>query len=143
MDGIMFIPRPLDFQFSPVKFVDLWGSGVLFPMLDPLNPPLTRRVLVHNSIRIERPSLEFEGGIEVVELSQNIPERAREYVGDLMVAETDFLRGRPQLQRVDLDFDGRMETFRFFNRNYRSMEPDELWNYDRDIDYTVENWDGL
>jgi len=137
LDGVRYIPRPLDFYFSPFTFVELWGSGVLFPRKDILSPPLTRRVLVSQSLKVERPSLEFKGGIEVVELNQGIPVRAREYVGDLMVSETEFLRGRPQIQRVDLDFDGRMETVRHFRHSYRPVELERLWDYDRDIDYTV------
>ena len=139
LDGARFIPRPLDFHFSPVLFVDLWGSGVLFPRSDPMTAPLTRRTLVYWALRVERPSLEFRGGIEVVELNQGIPVRAREYVGDLMVAETEFLRGRPQVQWVDLDFNGRMDTARHFSRVYRSVELEDLWNYDRVFDYTVDN----
>ena len=140
LDEARYIPRPLDFHYSPFRFIELWGSGVLFPLRgDPADPPLTRRVLVSYALRIERPSLEFSSGIEVVELNQGIPVRAREYVGDLMVSETDFLRGRPQLQWVDLDFDGRMETIRHFRRNYRPVELEYLWNYDRDFDYTLDN----
>ena len=137
LDGVRYIPRPLDFHFSPVKFEELWGSGVLFPRPDPSSPPLTRRVLVSRSVRVERASLEFSGGTEVVELNQGIPIRAREFVGDLMVSETEFLRGRPQLQLVDLNLDGRMDTARHFRRNYRPVELEDLWNYDRDIDYTL------
>ena len=139
LDGARFIPRPFDFYFSPVLFEELWGNSVLFPRRDPMTPPLTRRTLVSWSLRVERPSLEFGGGVEVVELNQGIPVRAREYVGNLMVAETEFLRGRPQLQWVDLDFNGRMDTVRHFSRVYRAMELEELWNYDRDFDYTVDN----
>ena len=143
LDGARFIPRPFDFHFSPVLFVELWGSGTLFPRRDPMTAPLTRRTLVSWSLRVERPSLEFNGGTEVVELNQGIPIRAREYVGGLMVAETEFLRGRPQIQWVDLDFNGRMDTVRRFSRVYRAMELEELWNYDRVFDYTVnspEEW---
>jgi hypothetical protein len=136
-DGATFISRPLDHFFSPVGLAELWGSGVFFPRRDPLSSALTRRVLVSQSLRVERPSLEFSGGIEVVELNQGIPVRAREYVGELMVSETEFLRGRPQLQRVDLAFGGHWDTVRHFRRNYRAMELEELWDYDRDFDYTV------
>jgi hypothetical protein len=80
--------------------------------------------------------------MEVVELNQGIPVRAREYAGDLMVSETEFLRGRPQLQRLDLDLDGRIDTVRRFSRNYRAAELEELWDYDRDFDYTVNVQDG-
>jgi len=139
LDGARFIPRPFDFNFSPVLFVELWGSGAFFPQRDPMTAPLTRRTLVSWSLRVERPSLEFRGGAEVVELNQGIPVRAREYVGNLMVAETEFLRGRPQIQWVDLDHNGRMDTVRYFSRAYRVMELEDLWNYDRDFDYTVNN----
>jgi hypothetical protein len=139
LEGARYIPRPLELHFTPVLFVELMGSGVLFPRRDPLAPPLTRRVLVSQSLRVERPSLEFNGGIEVVELNQGIPVRAREYIGDLMVSETEFLRGRPQLQRVDLDFDGRMETVRHFRRQYRAVELEDLWDFDRDYDYVVSD----
>ena len=137
LDGVLYIPRPFEFHFSPVGFVDLWGSGLLFPEKDTLTPPLTRRVLVTSVYRVERPSLEFSGGIEIIELAQGIPVRAREYVGNLKVSETEFLRGRPQLQRLDLDFDGNVDTVRRFSRPYRPMEIDELWDYDRDIEDTT------
>jgi len=140
-DGVRYIPRPLEFHYAPIYFEEIWGSGVFFPRRHILSPPLTRRVLVMNSLRLERPSLEFRGGIEVVELSQGIPIRAREFVGDLMVSETDFLRGRPQLQRVDLNFDGRMDTFRWFRRPYRPMELEDLWDYDRDFERIESDWD--
>jgi hypothetical protein len=141
-DGVRYIPRPLEFHFSPFLFAELWGSGLLFPYRDILSPILTRRALVLQSFRLERPSLEFRGGIEVVELSQGIPTRAREFVGDMMVSETEFLRGRPQLQRLDLDLDGRMDTFRRFRPPYRHMEIEDLWDYDRVFEYIISDWDG-
>ena len=138
LDGAVFIPRPLDFHYSPFIFEELWGSGLLFPIKDPLSAPLTRRLLVSNALRVERSSLEFNGGTEVIELNQGIPVRAREYVGDLMVSETEFLRGRPRLQRVDLNLDGRMDTLRRFRQDNRVVELEDLWDYDRDIEYVVE-----
>ena len=138
-DEAVFIPRPLDLFYAPVSFVELWGSGVLFPQRDLLSPPLTRRVLVFHSLRIERPSQEFHGGLEVVELNQGIPVRAREFVGEMMVSETEFVRGHPRIQRVDLDFDGRFETVRHFRPIDRPVELEELWNYEREIEFTVSN----
>ena len=142
LEGARFIPRPADFFYQPFWFENLWSSGVYFPRRDTLSPPLSRRVLVAQALRIERPSREFNGGIEVIELNMSIPIRAREYVGDLLVSETEFLRGRPQLQRVDLNLDGRMDTVRRFSRDYRYLEPHELWDYDRDIESTFSDWDG-
>ena len=141
LEGVMYIPRPVEFHYSPFLFRELWGSGTLFPQRDHLSPSLTRRLLVMQSYRIQRPSREFRGGMEVVELAHGIPVRAREFVGDLMVAETQFLRGRPQLQRVDLNFDGRMNTFRWFRQPYRPMELEDLWDYDRDFERIESDWD--
>ena len=143
LDGVRYIPRPFEFHHSPFLLRNLWGSGLLFPERDVLTPLLTRRVLVFNSLRVERPSLEFRGGIEVVELNQGVPVRAREFVGNLMVAETEFLGGRPQFQRVDLTLSGRMDTVRRFSSAHRPMELEDLWDYTRDIEYTVSGVEWL
>ncbi|AEF80205.1 hypothetical protein [Leadbettera azotonutricia] len=149
-----YIPRPLDFYFSPVKFTEITGSDLLFPVSDP-TARLTRRTLVSFALKVERPSQEFSGGMEVVELSRSIPIRAREYLDGLMVSETDFLRGRPLAQRVDLDLDGRLETVRHFRRSPvpattlpGSPDPSDLndplilLDYSREIDYADSDWDG-
>ena len=138
-DGATYIPRPLDFFYSPIGFTELWHSGVLFPWLDPLTAPLTRRVLVFYSLTVERPSQEFSGGNEIVELNNGIPVRAREFVGDLMVSETIYVLGRPQFQRVDLDFDGHMETVRYFRQDNRVLELEELLEFSWEIEYSISN----
>jgi hypothetical protein len=142
LEGVRYVFRPMDLFYTPLEFVNIWNSGLLFPERDPYNPPVTRRVLVTYALRVERPSLEFSGGIEIVELNQGIPVRAREYVGETMATETEFLRGRPQLQRVDINLDGRIDTVRHFSRDYRDVELEELWDYDRDFDYTIDIVDG-
>jgi hypothetical protein len=91
--------------------------------------------------------LEFPGAIEVVELSASIPIRAREYLNGRMISETDFLRGRPIAQRIDLDLDGRMETFRRFRRVSLVVDgilppPETLLDYERDFEYVESDWDG-
>jgi len=148
VDGARFIPRPFDFHYSPFVFNNLWNSGLLFPERDPLTAPLTKRILVFNSLRVERSSFEFSGGIEIVDLNQGVPVRAREFVGDLMVSETEFFRGRPQLQRVDLTLGGRMDTVRIFrdaseSGANRPMELEDLWDYNREIEYTVSGVEWL
>jgi len=40
-----------------------------------------------------------------------------------------------------LDFDGCMDTFRFFRRPYRPMEIEDLWDYDRDFERVESDWD--
>jgi hypothetical protein len=139
-----YLPRPLDFYFSPVKFGEISGSDLLFPAPDPL-VRLTRRILVSSALKVERPSPEFSGGIEVVELNRSIPISAREYLDGRVVSETDFLRGRPLTQRVDLDLDGRLETVRHFRRYSVSSETNDpllMLDYSREIDYADSDWDG-
>ena len=147
LDGERFIFRPLDFFCAPVQFRELWASGLLFPEKDPFALLLTRRVLIANSIRVERPSQEFQGAMEVVELNQSIPVRAREYLEGRLVSETDFLRGRPISQRVDLNLDGRLETLRHFRRFSLVTEeglpaPEILLDYKKDYDYAESDWAG-
>ncbi|MDR1566583.1 MAG: hypothetical protein LBS48_04775 [Treponema sp.] len=133
-----FLPRPLSFYYNPVRFREIPGTSLLFPEADPAAMALTRRTLVANAFRAERPSREFPGGTETVELNQGIPVRAREYLEGRMVSETDFLQGRPLVQRADLDTDGRMETIRRFRRAVTPVLPDDV----PDIEYAESDWDG-
>ncbi|MCL2602190.1 MAG: hypothetical protein FWD91_05185, partial [Treponema sp.] len=137
LDGVKYIPRPFDFHYSPFVFDNLWGSGVLFPTHAPNVSLLTRRTLVFNALRIERSSSEFSGGIEVIELNQGVPLSAREYVGELLVSETEFSKGRPQTQLVDLALSGRMTILRRFAAGANSIEPEDLWDYRREVESIV------
>jgi hypothetical protein len=156
IEGERFFFRPLELFFAPVQFLERgvsYSSGTvtaksfLFPERDPMTPALTRRTLLAHAYRLERPSTEFRGALEVMELSAGIPIRAREYLNGLMLSETDFLRGRPIAQKVDLDMDGRLETFRHFRRTSIVSEgalpsPETLLNYERDFDYVESDWNG-
>jgi hypothetical protein len=133
-----FLPRPLSFYYNPVRFREIPGTSLFFPEADPASMVLTRRTLVANAFRAERPSREFPGGTETVELNQGIPVRAWEYFEGRMVSETDFLQGRPLVQRADLDTDGRMETIRRFRRAVIPALPDDAPN----IEYAESDWDG-
>lgn len=143
-----FIPRPVDFSFAPVKFREIAGSDLLFPMWDPSAGTLNRRTLAANSVEIERPSREFSGAVEIVELARSIPIRAREYLDGVLVSETDFLWGKPLIQRIDLDLDGRLETVRHFLRppapafGAEFDDPALFLDYAFDIDYADSDWDG-
>ncbi|MCL2092622.1 MAG: CDC27 family protein [Treponema sp.] len=141
LEGVRFIPRPLDFHFSPFVFEEPWAAGLLFPRRDHLSPALSYRALVFSSLRIERPSLEFPGAHELIDLDGGIPIRAREYLGDLMVADTEFHLGRPQVQRVDLTFGGTMDTLRYFRGSDEPEETENLWDYDRTYSYTESGRD--
>ena len=150
LQGERFIFRPLDFFYAPVKFrefPELSGSraparGILFPERDPMAPALTRRNLTAHALRVERPSREFNGAVEVIELNQSIPITAREYLNGRLVSETDFLRGRPLSQRIDLNLDGRMETVRHFRRTPAPGEVMDLLDYQKDFDYADSDRDG-
>jgi hypothetical protein len=143
-----FFPRPRDFHYSPVRFEEIAGSGIVFPKLDPSRAALTRRTLTAWASRVERPSREFPGAVETMRLERSIPIEAWEYLNGRLVSQTDFLRGRPIAQRVDLDLDGRLETFRRFKRltgpppGAELQEKETLPDYSREIDYAESDWDG-
>jgi hypothetical protein len=143
-----FIPRPFDFFYAPAKFRELPGSDLLFPERDVLAGSLSRRTLAASSLEVIRPGREFTGAEEIVELNRSIPVRAREYLDGVLVSETDFLRGRPLAQRIDLDLDGRLETVRHFRRfitpafGAEADDPLALLDYVMDIDYADSDWDG-
>jgi hypothetical protein len=143
-----FIPRPMEFFYAPVKFREIYGTELLFPGPDPLTGSLSRRLLAAASMQVVRPSKEISGAEEIIELARNIPIRAREYLNGSLVSETDFLRGRPLVQRIDLDLDGRLETVRHFRRfvppafGAEIDDPAVLLDYAFDIDYADSDWDG-
>ena len=111
--------RPADFQYAPVSFIVLGGSGtqagVSYPILS-RHPDLTRVTLVSSSSSVSRASIEFPGAIEQIFLEKAIPIRAFERLGDQYVSFTEFERGIPVIQYLDLDIDGKMETIRRFHR---------------------------
>jgi tetratricopeptide (TPR) repeat protein len=151
--GIRYIPRPGDFFFAPLLFVELPrgvpspGNGLLYPERDPAAAAITRRTLISFALRVERPSREFPGAVETVELDGNIPARAAEYLEGRAVSTTEFFRGRPVFQIVDLNLDGRLETVRFFRQPSGqeapgSVDPFELLNYPLDFERADSDWDG-
>ena len=156
LEGERFVPRPQNFFFAPIQFRDITSrgisnqgsgsEGVLFPEKQ-MTAALTRRVLIANAYMVERPSVEFQGALEVIELNQSIPIRAREYLNERMISETDFLRGRPISQRVDLDLDGRLETVRRFRNSSLVQDGvmpavESLLDYERIFEYAESDWVG-
>jgi hypothetical protein len=155
-DELGFRFKPLDFSFAPLRLTEfadgaagfLYPSGnsgfpggnlgfpegnLGFPGGNPLGDPrLTKRTLVNFAVVIERPSAEFEGAIEQIELDRGITLSSAEYLrgktvssgllsSDLLssglLSVTEYQSGRPVLQRIDLDLDERMETIRWFRRD--------------------------
>jgi hypothetical protein len=146
---VTYIPRPGDFLFAPIRFVELAASaryaGLLYPQAESLYPRLSRRSLVSFSVVIRRPSAEFEGAVEWIDLDRGVPLRATEILDGRTVSVTEFDRGRPLLQRVDLDLDSRMETLRYFRAASGSSDRDEEetpLDYRRVVGFTESDWNG-
>ncbi|MDR2758776.1 MAG: hypothetical protein LBB78_05305 [Spirochaetaceae bacterium] len=124
LEGIKYVPRPFEFFYSPVIFIDFAGSSL--PERDPLASRITRHTLVSFSLYIERPGRNFDKALERVDFDRGIPQRAVEFLDEQIVSETEFRSGRPAAQRVDLDLDGRMETMRRFREDLSSLSERNL-----------------
>ncbi|MDR1929020.1 MAG: hypothetical protein LBQ44_00180 [Treponema sp.] len=122
LGGRRYIPRPLDYFFSPLRFVPLVQGGPLYPVRDEFTPLISELSLLSFAAELEQPSEEFPGAVERVELQKGIPVQSRVYLGGRMLAETEFSGGRPLRQRADLDADGRMETVRHFSPDGKGLQ---------------------
>jgi hypothetical protein len=144
LGGVRYIPRPRDFFYAPFQLRELGGTGLLFPGGDPRRIALSPRTLLSFASALERPSGEFTGALERVELNRGVPERAREYLDGRLVSETEFVQGRPVLQRIDLDLDGRLETVRRFRPGGGGGEFPALFpgDYAGEIESSESDWDG-
>ena len=121
-----YIPRPLDYFFTPVRFTPLVFGGPDYPEWE--DSPITERSLLSFAIILEQPSADFPGETERVELSNGLPVKATVFVGGRKASETEFRLGRPVIQYVDLDLDGRMET----TRRYDPDVPYRILSTERD-----------
>jgi len=119
--------RPGEGAIAPVRLSPLAGDALLYPRRAAFFSSaftITPRTLAAMAEALERPSQNFAGAVERIELRQGVPLAAQEFVflfsykeedeKRQKVAETEFVLGRPRLQRLDLDLDGRMETVRHF-----------------------------
>ena len=131
LDGKRYIPRPLDYFYTPFRFIPLVLKGPDYPEREALPPVLTEQSLLSFSVVFEQPSADFPGGIERVELSGGIPLKSAVFLDNKKVSETEYRSGRPVIQYLDIDLDNRMETRR---------------RYDPDVPYKVlsteSDWDG-
>ncbi|MDR2370273.1 MAG: tetratricopeptide repeat protein [Treponema sp.] len=146
LEGCSYIPRPFEFFFNPVRFVELCGNGdrrgLLYPEMEKEYPRISRRSLVSFSIQIRRPSGEFRGADERIDLDRGIPRRASEIHGGRVVSVTEFEQGRPVIQRIDLDLDGRMETVRRFRSLPLPGRDEDLLDWKNEIVFTESDWNG-
>lgn len=154
-DGLVYIFCPMEFQYAPVRWAELSGtddySGLLFPCPEYSSgtalPPgssgirLNRRILDFYALQIQRPSLEFEGAVEIIDMELGIPWRATEILNGQPVSITEFVNGRPVLQQVDLDKDSRMETLRSF-RNADHLFNGDILDYPKILQFSQSDWNG-
>jgi tetratricopeptide (TPR) repeat protein len=145
-EGVAYIPAPGEFLFNPLRFTALAegeaGPGLLYPLVEPLNARISRRTLVSFSRTIRRPSGEFEGAVEWIDLLRGIPLRAAEILDGRPAAVTEFVRGKPVIQRIDLDLDGRMETIRRFQEDAADGGGAGLPDYKKIIRFSESDWNG-
>ncbi|MDR2103131.1 MAG: hypothetical protein LBP42_03395, partial [Treponema sp.] len=143
-EGFSYILRPRDFPFGPLVFTEFIAdreNPLWYPQRDPQYSRLSKRSLVFFSRVIERPSTEFNGALERIDMDRGTPQGAAEFLAGGIVSTTEFLLGRPRLQRVDLDLDGRLETVRHFRTNPVG-ESYTAADYKRDIEFSESDWDG-
>ncbi|MCL2230633.1 MAG: hypothetical protein FWC01_06015 [Treponema sp.] len=142
-----FTFAPADLQYAPVEFLEIGGSdnlrGLLFPMPSHQYMPLTLRTIHSFCTTYTRPSLEIEGAIETIRMSRGVILQSIETTANgRQVSVTEFERGLPVIQHIDLDLDGRMETIRRFRR----PEPGYVWrdvfDYRRLIASSESDWSG-
>jgi tetratricopeptide (TPR) repeat protein len=146
LEGITYIPGPGEFLFSPLRLSALAedgaGPGLPFPVYDPLNGGISRRALGASAITIQRPSAEFEGAVEWIDLRRGVPLRAAEILEGRPVSVTEFNRGKPVSQRIDLDVDGRMETIRRFRDQAAFSAEEGLPELEKILEFSESDWDG-
>jgi tetratricopeptide (TPR) repeat protein len=137
-----------DFQFAPVSFIVLGGSrnrsGLLCPVLS-YKPELTRRSMVSFCTSITRPSIEFNGAVEQIFFQQGFPWQAVEILNGNNLSVTEFEKGIPIIQYIDLDLDGRMETIRRFHRPgtiYPWPDSEYTFDYRRLVSSSESDWTG-
>ena len=135
LDGVTYIPRPGDFLFKPLNFRDFLGSSLLYPDRE-LARQISRRSLVSAALTTEQPGRTIPGSVERTELQDGVKRRSREFLGDMLVSDTEYLLGQPLVQRIDMDLDGRLETVRRFRRS--DFPPDDTG----DLASSESDWDG-
>jgi len=141
--GAVYILRPLEFQYTPVFFDKLSGSetlsGLLFPRADSSRMQLRGSDLLLYALQIQRPSAEFEGAVEWIDMAKGVPWRSAEFLNGQPVSITEFDKGQPLVQWVDLDRDSRMETVRRFRQTGASyFAPD----YQKIMESSMSDWNG-
>ncbi|MCL2211847.1 MAG: hypothetical protein FWB95_07995 [Treponema sp.] len=140
-----FLFGPVFLQYTPLKFTQIGGSddmeGLIYPEFAD-HGVITRRALLSFCSNIIRPSAEIEGAKETIYMSRGLIQQVIEEIGGKQIAVTEFQRGLPVIQRIDLDQDGRMETIRQFRRPPSDYVWENLLDYRRLISSSQSDWRG-
>ncbi|MDR1468202.1 MAG: hypothetical protein LBT00_02790 [Spirochaetaceae bacterium] len=118
-NGLRYDFAPRSLFFAPFHLRELCGQ-TLFPETDVYAATLTGRTLAGFALAITRDSKEFEGAQETITLLDGVPVHAEERLEGRLVSETEFDRGFPVRQLIDLDLNGSRETVRRFRTGIRT-----------------------
>lgn len=143
-ENMRYVPRLLDFAFAPVRFITLFDGpphAFLYPEQNPLSYSLSKRAMLSSAAFIERPSAEFAGAVERIELENGVPRSASEWLDKRLVSETSFTLGRPVSQRIDLDLNGYLETIRRFKRAGSTAVNQDIDLLEKTIEFIESDWD--
>ena len=103
-DVYFFAPRY--FKYPTVSFIEIGASGsysgLIFPVINLFCQRITQLMLFSYASSVQRPSPDFEGGIEYLQLDRGIPVRSEIKVNEKTVLITIFEKGEPVIQRMDL-----------------------------------------
>jgi len=145
-DNEIFKFGPADFQYAPVIFSELGGSrtiaGIQYPEVSNQYMDLTYRSLITFCSSITRPSVEISGAIETIYMNRGVLLQAVEVLNGQQVSVTEFDRGFPVSQHIDLDLDGRMETIRLFRRPPQNYIWQDFLDYRRLAASSESDWHG-
>jgi len=144
--AVTYIPAPASFSYAPFKLKPIVGTypeiTLLFPEREQLLPRLTERSLVSFAAKIIRPGTLAKDSLETIELKNGLPLRSTETVKGRLISVLEFTLGQPDLQRIDMDLDGRFETIRRYRLGTVRLDPVEALAYQQRYDSIESDWDG-
>jgi hypothetical protein len=146
LDKEIFKFGPAVFNYAPIAFIELGGSdtitGLLYPVPAYQYITLTFHALLSFCSSYTRPSQEIDNAAETIYMDRGVILLAAETLNGRQVSVTEFEKGLPVVQHIDLDIDGRMETIRRFRRPPPDYELENILDYRRLIASSESDWSG-
>jgi len=145
IDNEVFLFGPVFFQYAPLRFTQIGGSNHIAGLIYPEyleQSIITRRSILSFCSGITRSSLEIDGAQEKIYMSRGVMQQVIEEINGKQISVTEFQRGLPVVQYIDLDQDGRMETIRHFRRPPHDYVWEDLIDYRRLISSSESDWRG-